>query len=309
VLVHWDDMEAYRREFGHIAATWRDLGRAAGTRTVGLRRVQVDPGRWATPLHVHATEEEIFFVLSGSGISLQGGVAYEVGAGDCLVHPAGGPAHTLRAGPDGLDALAFGQRAPAEIVRLPRAGIAWIAGTWIAVGAGEHPYAQEAAAGEPEVPELTQRPRGIVHLDDAEGDEIWRGLGESAGSERTGLNWARLPAGGEGAPPHCHSAEEEIFVVLAGSGTLELTPGPRPLTGADREERHALRAGHVLSRPPGTRLSHCLRAGEDGMTYLAYGTRDPSDVCYYPRSNKFFLRGIGLIGRLEPLDYWDGEPR
>jgi uncharacterized cupin superfamily protein len=97
--------------------------------------------------------------------------------------------------------------------------------------------------------------------------------------------------------------------VLAGSGTLELTPGPRPLTGADREERHALRAGHVLSRPPGTRLSHCLRAGEDGMTYLAYGTRDPSDVCYYPRSNKFFLRGIGLIGRLEPLDYWDGEPR
>ena len=44
------------------------------------------------------------------------------------------------------------------------------------------------------------------------------------------------------------------------------------------------------------------------MTYLAYGTREPNDVCYYPRSNKIFWRGLGLIARLEPLDYSDGEP-
>ena len=39
-----------------------------------------------------------------------------------------------------------------------------------------------------------------------------------------------------------------------------------------------------------------------------YGTRDPNDICFYPRSGKVFFRGIGLITRLgEPLDYWDGE--
>ena len=49
-------------------------------------------------------------------------------------------------------------------------------------------------------------------------------------------------------------------------------------------------------------------AGSDGLTYLAYGTRDSSDICYYPRSNKIFFRGLGLIARLEPLAYADGEP-
>ena len=46
------------------------------------------------------------------------------------------------------------------------------------------------------------------------------------------------------------------------------------------------------------------------MTFLAYGTREPNDVCYYPRSNKIYWRGLGLglIARWEPLDYGDGEP-
>ena len=44
------------------------------------------------------------------------------------------------------------------------------------------------------------------------------------------------------------------------------------------------------------------------MTFLAYATRRPNDICYYPRSNKIYWRGLGLIARLEPLDYDDGEP-
>jgi uncharacterized cupin superfamily protein len=64
----------------------------------------------------------------------------------------------------------------------------------------------------------------------------------------------------------------------------------------------------VISRPPGTRISHSFRGGETGLTYLAYGTREPNDMCYYPRSNKVFLRGLGVIARLEQLAYSDGEP-
>ena len=50
-----------------------------------------------------------------------------------------------------------------------------------------------------------------------------------------------------------------------------------------------------------------FRAGEPGLTYLAYGPREPGDVCYYPRSNKIAFFGVGIITRVEKLDYWDGE--
>jgi uncharacterized cupin superfamily protein len=73
-------------------------------------------------------------------------------------------------------------------------------------------------------------------------------------------------------------------------------------------EEHSIRAGHVISRPPATRVGHSFVAGDDGLTYLVYGTRKPNDIIYYPRSNKIFFRGVGLIARLENLDYFDGEP-
>ena len=63
----------------------------------------------------------------------------------------------------------------------------------------------------------------------------------------------------------------------------------------------------MVARPAGTGVAHQFRAGDAGLTFLAYGTREPGDICYYPRSNKISFRGLGVIGRLERLDYWDGE--
>jgi len=100
----------------------------------------------------------------------------------------------------------------------------------------------------------------------------------------------------ESAPAHCHSLEEEIFVILGGDGTVVLGDQETPV-----------RPGHVISRPAGTGVAHSFRAGDAGLTYLAYGMRHPGDVCYYPRSNKIAFRGLGLVGRIERLDYWDGE--
>ena len=98
--------------------------------------------------------------------------------------------------------------------------------------------------------------------------------------------------------------------MLDGEGTLELWGPPKPgePPATEPQETHAVRRGHVVSRPAGTRTFPLPSAGEQGLTYLAYGTKDPNDVCYYPRSNKIFWRGFGLIARLEPLDYLDGEP-
>jgi len=35
-------------------------------------------------------------------------------------------------------------------------------------------------------------------------------------------------------------------------------------------------------------------AGEDGLTYLVYGTRMPGDSVYYPQLGKVRLRGLGI---------------
>ena len=66
-------------------------------------------------------------------------------------------------------------------------------------------------------------------------------------------------------------------------------------------------ASSASGRSPGTRMAHAFRAGDNGMTLLAYGQKNPSDVTYYPRSNKIFFRGVGLIARLEPVGYGDDE--
>jgi uncharacterized cupin superfamily protein len=306
-VVHWDEVEASRREAGHIGGSWRDLGRAAGSRGVGVKLIDVDPGKWSTPAHVEGAEEEIFFVLAGSGVSWQDGVAYGVHAGDCLVHQAEAEAHTLRAGPDGLRFLAYGQRLPHGNAVLPRARVAWMSPGFVDVtmiGERQHPYYREAEAGEPEIGELAERPPSIVNLDDLAGQEydrpgyagLERDLARAAGSVATGLRHIVREPGCLSTPPHCHSAEEEIFVVLAGAGTLLLG-----------DDEHPIRAGSVVARPPGTRIAHALRAADAGLTYLAYGTREPNDIAYFPRSRKVYFRGVGLITRLEPLDYWDGE--
>jgi uncharacterized cupin superfamily protein len=313
VISHWDDVRTWRGERGHIAGTWQSLtGRES--RTVGVKRIRVDPGMWSTPLHLEGAEEEIFYVLAGSGVSVQseGGdpLGHEVRLGDCLVHLALENAHTLQAGADGVDVLAFGQRAYAGATWLPRAGVAWLGETWAPVGAEEdHPWAREAAAGPPEIAETSPKPANIVNVDDLEpvernGSTVGRrvrNLGQAAGSCRTGLRHAEVLPGKLNAPPHCHSAEEEIFVVLEGEGELLLWE-----SGGVAE--HPVRAGSVVARPAGTGVAHAFRAGEPGLTLLMYGTRDPNDICFCPRSGKVYFTGLGVIARLgESLDYWDGE--
>jgi uncharacterized cupin superfamily protein len=317
VISHWDEIDPVRRERGHIAASWRSL---TGDRSVGVgvQRIQIEPERWATPLHLENSEEEIFYVLSGAGVSLQwdgeATEAFAVEEGDCLVHLASEYAHTLRAGAEGLDVLAFGERHyPTGSAFLPRAGVSWGLGAWARVGDPEdHPWKREAEAGPPDVPDLSPRPARIVNVADIEPmvrarttvRSTWLDLGKAAGSMRTGLRRTTIEPGALMAPPHCHAAEEEIFVVLDGDGELDLWPSVR---WGGALETFSVRAGSAVARPAGTHRAHGLRAGPNGMTVLAYGTREPNDITFYPRSGKVSLRGVGVIGRVEQLDYLDGE--
>jgi len=286
-VAHWDEIESESGEVGHLGGTWTDLGAGAGSVTVGVNRIQVPAERWSTPAHVELAEEEIHYVLGGSGLSWQEGETYEVREGDCLVHLVERETHTLRAGPDGLDVLAFGTRRPAGGTYLPRAGIIRAGEANALTRDDKHAWDLEAEAGPPDVGEPGERPARIVSPADVVPEQwglgLVRQLGRAAGSVLTGLSHVELAPGNEGAPPHCHSAEEELFVILAGGGVCFLG-----------DEEYPAQRGSVISRPAATGIPHSFRAGDDGLTYLAYGTREPSDIVYYPRTRQVRIRGVGV---------------
>lgn len=84
--------------------------------------------------------------------------------------------------------------------------------------------------------------------------------------------------------------------MLDGGGVLELWQR------GEREE-HALSAGDVIACPAGTGVAHALRAGEQGLTYVAYGTREPGDMCFYSDSGRVSLRGLGIALSSPDIDY------
>lgn len=307
-ITHLDEAPAFSYDVGHIKGRWTGLGEAAGSVTVGVRRIEVPAGAWTTPLHEHGRSEEIFYVLGGRGISLQRDRASEIGAGDCIVYLAGRGAHTCHA-LEPLDLLAFGPRERDEAPRMPRIGITLLGNRAVesipgAVDRTPLQFVREAELGPPDLLEPGERPPTIVNLADVEPvrvertrvARIRRRIAAAAGSLATGLQHVELDPGTESGPQHCHSLEEELFVVLAGAGTLVLD-----------DEETPIRAGSVVARPAATGVSHMFRAGPSGLTYLAYGPRDPGDICWYPRSRKIAFSGLGVTVRVEPLDYWDGE--
>ena len=305
-VANWDDLQAEHDSAGSISSEWTPISRAVGSVRIRMNRIRVDPGKRSTPLHVES-DEEIFFVLRGSGLSWQRerdeDRTYEVRAGDCLVHLSEREAHTLVAGEDGLDVLAFGAGPENVFAYFPRLSVMRVGPAIIDVD-GRHQWDLEGALPDPDLPPPSPRPVRIVNVDELD-PEPWgqgdvsvecRDLGVAAGSVTTGINYNRVHPGKLSGPPHCHSLEEEMFVILDGDGVCLLG-----------EDEYPVRRGHVVARPASSRVPHAFRGGEDGLTMLAYGTRDANDIAYYPRSNKVNLRGIGVIFRPERVDYWDGE--
>jgi uncharacterized cupin superfamily protein len=251
----------------------------------------------------------VYFVLAGSGLAWQDGDVHEVRPRDCVVHTADHHEHTFVAGPEGLEYLVYGTRYRTELAWLPRSRAIRTGWPWVE-GRDDDPWDVEAAGPPLEVGEPKPRPENIANVDEvdleSDGAQTWAAF---EATEQAGIAWEKLAPGKMGSVPHCHSEEEEIFVILEGSATLHLTPSPRRVERGGAPEQHALRPGHVVARPPGTGVSHHFIAGDEGCSMLVYGTRKPNDMAFYPRSNKIGWRGLGVIARIEPLAYDDGEPR
>src|SRR5256885_14083770 len=117
-IAHYDEAPVREFALGHLRGRWTMVGVAAGCVKAGVRRIEIPAGGWSTPAHEHGRDEEIFFVLAGSGVSWQNGETFEIRAGDCVVYRAREGAHTVHASED-LDLLAFGTRFADESVGFP----------------------------------------------------------------------------------------------------------------------------------------------------------------------------------------------
>ena len=305
-VAHWDEVEWRHSAKGEMDAEWQAVGDAAGTRAVGVRRVRVAPGKLPTPPHSHSASEELYFVVAGDGLAWQDDRVHEVRPLDCVIHRPNELEHTFVAGPDGLEYFVFGTRHPTEFGWLPRSRAMRFGWPWVE-GRDDNPWDIEATVEPLAVGEPAPRPSNIRNVDELElttvGHQTFVYFTPAETTRLAGLGWERLAAGHRGSVPHCHSAEEEVFVILGGTAKLELWSSAGTV-----EEETPLRAGHVVARPAGSRVSHSFRAGPEGVEMLVYGTRDPNDIAWFPRSRKIHWRGLGVIGRIETLDYDDDEP-
>jgi uncharacterized cupin superfamily protein len=126
-------------------------------------------------------------------------------------------------------------------------------------------------------------------------------LSDGSAAKKLGAGFDILEPGRIACPYHYHLAQEEMFVILQGEGTLRVAG-----------ERVPVRAGDVIFIPPGPEYPHHLiNTGTAPMKYLSISTQERPEVCYYPDSDKLgaFAAGHRMVQRRsDALDYWDGEP-
>jgi uncharacterized cupin superfamily protein len=96
-----------------------------GARKLGYNLTVVAPGKRKCPFHSHRVEEEMFFILEGTGELRYGDARYAIRAGDVIACPTGGPetAHQIiNTGEVELRYLAVSNQSEAEICEYPDSG-------------------------------------------------------------------------------------------------------------------------------------------------------------------------------------------
>jgi uncharacterized cupin superfamily protein len=297
IPIHVDDVKPLRYDFGEIGATRRKLGVACNARRLGVSIYEIDPGKRPNPPHSHGDEDEAFLVLAGSGLSYQVDIdtgqarTYEVGVDDLLWHRAGGDAHTLIAGGEGLTVLVAAEGTRTHITYLPRARQFWLGPLWTPAGA-QHPFKADEELGPLDIPEPTaERPSTIRNLSELpieegrEGRLAWavRGV-HQLGAERLVLAQDEMPPDTHNTDLHFHSAREEAWFVRTGGGIARLG-----------EDAHELRPGSFWFAHEDTGVGHRVEVGAEGMQLVTIGDMIPGDVCVYPEKRTFKpARGVEL---------------
>jgi uncharacterized cupin superfamily protein len=232
-------------------------------------------------------------VLAGSGLSYQvspdgDARTYEIGTDDLLWHPAGGDAHTLIAGDEGLTVFVVSEGSRTNITYLPRTGQFWLGSLWTPADSA-HPFEADAELGPLELPDPTaERPptiRNLAELPVEEGRE-GRLAYATRGVRTDGLVLAQdeMPPDTHNTDLHFHSAREEAWFIRTGSGIARLG-----------EEAYPLREGSFWFAHENTGVGHRVEVGPNGMQLVTVGDLIPGDVCVYPEKRTFKpARGLEL---------------
>ena len=125
-------------------------------------------------------------------------------------------------------------------------------------------------------------------------------IGQRLGAPKLGCKLVVLAPGKRAWPYHLHYAEEEMFVIVEGSGTLRYDG-----------ERHPVRQGDVIFAPTGPGTAHqIINTSDAELRYLAFSSNSDAEVCEYPDSGKIGAYGPDfhfLAPDSAEVDYWDGE--
>lgn len=101
------------------------IGSVLGAQKLGYNLTAVPPGMRGFPFHNHRVNEEMFFVLQGSGEVRIGAERHAIRAGDIIACPPGGPelAHQIiNTGAEELRYLAVSTKLSPEICDYPDSG-------------------------------------------------------------------------------------------------------------------------------------------------------------------------------------------
>ena len=137
-------------------------------------------------------------------------------------------------------------------------------------------------------------------------DSMCTRLARGTAAVKLGASIDTVPPGKRSCPYHFHYAQEEMFIVLEGEGTLRVAGEMLPI-----------HTGDIAFIPPGPEYPHLIiNTSGAPLKYLSISTREAPEVCEYPDSAKFLAyapRGDGshfdaIQRTTNTLDYWDGEP-
>ena len=127
------------------------------------------------------------------------------------------------------------------------------------------------------------------------------GVSTGTAAAKLGAGLDILAPGMRSCPYHYHLAQEEMFVILEGQGSLRVAGEMLPV-----------RAGDVVFIPPGPAHPHqFINTSGAPMKYLSISTQERPELCVYPDSDKigaFAKDHSVMLRRGTSLDYWDGEP-
>ncbi|MBC8095701.1 MAG: cupin domain-containing protein [Akkermansiaceae bacterium] len=108
-----------RRHISLALGGKKDTGAFGGGQPFDLELTRIPPGAVNWPYHAHSVQWEMFVVLSGRGQTRTPEGEFEIGPGDCFIHPPGEPHQIFNPGTEDLVFYVIADNLPDDIVEYP----------------------------------------------------------------------------------------------------------------------------------------------------------------------------------------------